>query len=576
VTPARLALVDDDQQFVEYLEMLLRSRGYEVQSFTSGTDLLQTMHSDTPPDVVLLDVSMPGMDGLETLKAVRMAHPHVQVIMLSGRNAPATIVDAMRQGALDYVVKPDDPDGLGEAALEAAIRNAVEKTVLSSEVARLRTQIGENPEGTAFWGPSAAMRHVMAMVERVADSEISVLLRGESGVGKEVIARELHRRSSRRNKPFVKVNAAALPAELLESELFGHERGAFTGAQTARIGKFEFANHGTLMLDEIGEMPAGLQAKLLHVLQDNEFTKLGSNRPVQVDVRIIAATNRDLEAMMRAGSFREDLYYRLQVIELHVPPLRERREEIPQLIEFFLLKYSERYGRPRRHPSDALRESLLNYSWPGNVRELENVIKRFVILQDESLVLAELKRARANAESGVIPTRASVAVPSAAWVPPAAVPTPAPSGSALSPGAPAGGPGYDSATASSSAVATALPPPAPDRPATLPAATLPSTPAAVSPAAPPPAAAAPALHSGDPVVAAVRESDSEPQITIPDQPISLPELAREAAMRAERAAIQQALNRFRWNRRKAADFLGVSYKTLLNKMKECGISEQPH
>jgi DNA-binding NtrC family response regulator len=576
VTPARLALVDDDQQFVEYLEMLLRSRGYEVQSFTSGTDLLQTMHSDTPPDVVLLDVSMPGMDGLETLKAVRMAHPHVQVIMLSGRNAPATIVDAMRQGALDYVVKPDDPDGLGEAALEAAIRNAVEKTVLSSEVARLRTQIGENPEGTAFWGPSAAMRHVMAMVERVADSEISVLLRGESGVGKEVIARELHRRSSRRNKPFVKVNAAALPAELLESELFGHERGAFTGAQTARIGKFEFANHGTLMLDEIGEMPAGLQAKLLHVLQDNEFTKLGSNRPVQVDVRIIAATNRDLEAMMRAGSFREDLYYRLQVIELHVPPLRERREEIPQLIEFFLLKYSERYGRPLRRPSDALRESLLNYSWPGNVRELENVIKRFVILQDESLVLAELKRARANAESGVIPTRASVAVPSAAWVPPAAVPTPAPSGSALSPGAPAGGPGYDSATASSSAVATALPPPAPDRPATLPAATLPSTPAAVSPAAPPPAAAAPALHSGDPVVAAVRESDSEPQITIPDQPISLPELAREAAMRAERAAIQQALNRFRWNRRKAADFLGVSYKTLLNKMKECGISEQPH
>jgi DNA-binding NtrC family response regulator len=520
-------LVDDDQQFVEYLETLLKSRGYEVQPFTSGAELLQTMHSDRPPDVVLLDVSMPGMDGLETLKAVRLAHPHVQVIMLSGRNAPATIVDAMRQGALDYVVKPDDPDGLGEAALEAAIRGAVEKTVLSSEVARLRTQVGENPEGMAFWGPGSAMRHVMAMVERVADSEISVLLRGESGVGKEVIARELHRRSGRRAKPFVKVNAAALPAELLESELFGHERGAFTGAQTTRIGKFEFANHGTIMLDEIGEMPAGLQAKLLHVLQDSEFTKLGSNRPVQVDVRIIAATNRDLEAMMRAGTFREDLYYRLQVIELHIPPLRERREEIPQLIEFFLVKYSERYGRPLRRPSEPLRETLLNYSWPGNVRELENVIKRFVILQDEDLVLAELKRARAHADSAA----------DAATARPVAAATPVAPAAPVAPVAPIA-PAYRAETATTSAPVAAA-----DKPAA-------------------PAAAAPAATAPVPDV-----------IDLNSGPISLPELAREAAMRAERAAIQQALDRFRWNRRKAAEHLGVSYKTLLNKMKECGISE---
>jgi DNA-binding NtrC family response regulator len=533
VTPARLALVDDDQQFVEYLETLLRSRGYEVQPFTSGSELLQSMHSDAPPDVVLLDVSMPGMDGLETLKAVRVAHPHVQVIMLSGRNAPATIVDAMRQGALDYVVKPDDPDGLGEAALEAAIRNAVERTVLSSEVARLRTQVGENPEGTAFWGPGSAMRNVMAMVERIADSEISVLLRGESGVGKEVIARELHKRSGRRARPFVKVNAAALPSELLESELFGHERGAFTGAQTARIGKFEFANHGTLMLDEIGEMPAGLQAKLLHVLQDSEFTKLGSNRPVQVDVRIIAATNRDIEAMMRAGTFREDLYYRLQVIELHIPPLRERKEEIPQLIEFFLVKYSERYGRPLRRPSEPLRDTLLNYAWPGNVRELENVIKRFVILQDEGLVLAELKRARAHAESAL--PRGVAAAPPPATSPPSYTPVAPPQ--------------------SVAPVAPAPPPPAAAPPV------LAATPAPAAPAA---AAAV-----------AVADTDEEPaaETAATNGPISLPELAREAAMRAERAAIQQALDRFRWNRRKAADYLGVSYKTLLNKMKECGISE---
>jgi two-component system response regulator AtoC len=519
VTPARLALVDDDQQFVEYLQTLLRSRGYEVQAFTGGADLLQSLHGEAPPDVVLLDVSMPGMDGLETLKAIRVAHPHVQVIMLSGRNAPGTIVDAIRQGALDYVVKPDDPDGLGEAAVEAAIRNAVEKTVLSSEVARLRTQVGEDTEGTPFWGPGSSMRHVMALVERVADSDIGVLLRGESGVGKEVVARELHRRSARRLKPFVKVNAAALPSELLESELFGHERGAFTGAQAARVGKFEFANHGTLMLDEIGEMPAGLQAKLLHVLQDSEFTKLGSNRPITVDVRIIAATNRDLEAMMRAGSFREDLYYRLQVIELHIPPLRERREEIPQLIEYFLVKYAERFGRPLRRPSDALRETLFEYSWPGNVRELENVLKRFVILQDEGLVLAELKRARANAES----MQASRPVPAA----------PAPS---VAP------------------------------------------PAMVSPAPAPPAAAAPTPAPPAAVAIATSEEPEPPETVeepaVPSGPISLPELAREAAMRAERVAIQQALDKFRWNRRKAAEYLGVSYKTLLNKMKECGISEQ--
>ena len=243
------------------------------------------------------------------------------------------------------------------------------------------------------------MQPVLTMVERVADSDVSVLLRGESGVGKEVIARELHRRSPRRTKPFVKVNCAALPADLLESELFGHERGAFTGAGTTRIGKFEFAQNGTIMLDEIGEMPAALQAKLLHVLQDREFTRLGSNRPIEVDVRVIAATNRDLEAMMRSGTFREDLYYRLQVIELRVPPLRERREEIPALVEFFLGKYAAVYRRPPVRPSRAAaRGAPRTYAWPGNIRELENMMKRFVVLQDESLVLGELVRLQQAAQ----------------------------------------------------------------------------------------------------------------------------------------------------------------------------------
>ncbi len=272
---------------------------------------------------------MPGLDGLETLRQIRFAHPAAQVVMVSGGRATEKIVEAVRLGAADYVLKPGDADGVGEVALEAAIRNALERLSLTSEVQRLRTQVGQDPDGAQpCWSSGRAMQPVMTMVERVADNDISVLLRGESGVGKEVIAREIHRRSPRRSAPFVKVNCAALPADLLESELFGHERGAFTGAASTRVGKFEFAQHGTIMLDEIGEMPLALQAKILHVLQDREFTKLGSNRTVEVDVRVIAATNRDLEAMMRQGTFREDLYYRLQVIEVHIPPLRERREEI--------------------------------------------------------------------------------------------------------------------------------------------------------------------------------------------------------------------------------------------------------
>ncbi|MCC7044442.1 MAG: sigma-54-dependent Fis family transcriptional regulator [Acidobacteria bacterium] len=499
-TPARIAIVDDDPAFSQYLSVLLGSRGYDVITYRSGSDLLGALEADRAPDVVLLDVLMPGMDGLETLRMVRANHPALQVIMLSGTQVPATIVDAVRLGAVDYVVKPDDPEGLGEAALEAAIRNAVEKQALTSEVARLRAQVVDDPDGAQpCWGSGVEMRRVLTMVERVADSDVNVLITGESGVGKEVIAHELHRRSARRPRPFVKVNCAALPADLLESELFGHERGAFTGAQASRVGKFEFANGGTIMLDEIGEMPLPLQAKLLHVLQDHQFTRLGSNRAVETDVRVVAATNRDLELMIRAGTFREDLYYRLQVIELRVPPLRDRRDEIIPLVEFFLLRYAARYGRPAARPSQRLREAFLTYNWPGNVRELENVIKRFVILQDEHLVLAELQRQRPTDQT----------------------PAPAP------------------ALAEAPAAAVAAAPVAPAVVATPPM----------------------------PVAPMVMEIQTDA-----GSPAKLPDLARRAALNAERDAIQQALDHFRWNRRKAAQQLGVSYKTLLNKMKECGIS----
>ncbi|MBW8861542.1 MAG: sigma 54-interacting transcriptional regulator, partial [Acidobacteria bacterium] len=256
------------------------------------------------------------------------------------------------------------------------------------------------------------------MIEQVSDSDVTVLIRGESGVGKELVARAIHQRSPRRDRPFVKVNCAALPAELLESELFGHEKGAFTGAATTRVGKFEQADTGTIFLDEIGEMKAALQAKLLHVLQDAQFTKLGSNKPINVDVRVVAATNRDLESMMQRGEFREDLYYRLKVIEVTVPPLRERRGEIHHLAGFFMDRYARRYNRQARQLSDELSQLFLSYEWPGNIRELENMIKRIVILQDESLVVREMSRARTVAPAyaavgvgGGAPLRAPITAP---------------------------------------------------------------------------------------------------------------------------------------------------------------------
>jgi two-component system, NtrC family, response regulator AtoC len=324
---------------------------------------------------------------------------------------------------------------------------------------------------------------------------------------------------------------------LLESELFGHERGAFTGAGAMRVGKFEFAQHGTIMLDEIGELPGALQAKLLHVLQDRELTRLGSNRPVEVDVRVLAATNRDLEAMMRAGTFREDLYYRLQVIELRVPPLRERREEIPALVEFFLVKFAKLYRRPAARPSPVLMDALFDYAWPGNIRELENMMKRFVVLQEEALVLGELMRLRQAATPA-----APVALPSQAAAPP--VPVAA--------AAPAPVPPPDTGTA---AVAeTARPAPVPPE----------SVAAAAVPPAPAPASAVAVL---DEPPNSVDTNGGSPD------GVDLQLLAKTAALRAEREAIDRALVRFRWNRRKAAQYLNVSYKTLLNKIKECGISE---
>ena len=490
-----VAIVDDDSAFANYLRTFLSLRGYDTRSYSRGDELLASVKQGDPPDIVLLDVMMPGMNGLETLRALKAAKPELQAIMLSGREQAATIVEAVRLGAADYVVKPDDPEGLGEIALDSAIKSAIEKTQLVSEITELRRQLSDDQDRAfLFWGDSPEMKTIATVIEQVSDSDVTVLIRGESGVGKELVARAIHQRSSRRDRPFVKVNCAALPAELLESELFGHEKGAFTGAATTRIGKFEQAHTGTIFLDEIGEMKGALQAKLLHVLQDAQFTKLGSNKPIDVDVRVVVATNRDLEAMMLRGEFREDLYYRIKVIEVTVPPLRERRAEIANLTEFFIDRYARRYNRPPRQLSPELSQLFQTYDWPGNIRELENMIKRIVILQDEALVIREMSRA----------PRTSVAYA-----------------------------GVGAGDARGAA----------DEPDDL--------------------------DDG---------GDEEPQ---PDVPVAmepagsrLADVAKAAALKAERTIIEDTLKQVQWNRRRAAEQLGVSYKTLLNKIKESGISRK--
>jgi len=493
-----VAIVDDDSAFASYLRTFLSLRGYDTRSYSRGDEMLASVKQGDPPDIVLLDVMMPGMNGLETLRALKAAKPDLQAIMLSGREHASTIVEAVRLGAADYVVKPDDPEGLGEIALDSAIKNAIEKTRLVSEITELRRQLSDDQDRAfLFWGNSPDMESIAQVIEQVSDSDVTVLIRGESGVGKELVARAIHQCSPRKDRPFIKVNCAALPAELLESELFGHEKGAFTGAATTRIGKFEQADTGTIFLDEIGEMKSALQAKMLHVLQDAQFTKLGSNRSITVDVRVVAATNRDLEAMMGRGEFREDLYYRLKVIEVTVPPLRERRAEIPHLTGFFMDRYARRYNRRARQLSGELTQLFLSYEWPGNIRELENMIKRIVILQDESLVIREMSRA--------VRPHAAFAVAGV--------------------GAPGNGP---------------LPSPV----------------------------------EADDIVEIEDEVPEEESDAAAPAGSRLADVAKAASTKAERAMIEETLNTVHWNRRRAAEQLGVSYKTLLNKIKECGISRK--
>jgi two-component system response regulator AtoC len=466
----RVLVIDDDPGVRDYMEALVSRQGYRVFAVADGEEALRTLET-TKPDLITLDVVLPGMDGLETLHQLKQRLPEVPVVMLSGHGQARNIVEAMRRGASDFLRKPFEVE-----ELELAFSKALEKRALKQEVERLRGQARSESELMLLTGDNPKMREIRDVIEQVADTDITVLVRGDSGTGKEVVARTLFQLSGRRDQAFVKVNCAALPSELLESELFGFEKGAFTGAQKRKLGKFEYANHGTIFLDEISEMHPSLQAKLLQVLQDGEFSRLGSETDVHVDTRIIAATNRNLEEAVADGSFREDLYYRLNVVTIHLPPLRERRDAIPLMVDQFLQKNNEQYRKDLFQLSPETMKIFMKYHWPGNVRELENMVRRMVVLGNEQAVVEEIRTSGARYQEG-------------------------------------------------EDVKDSMD-----------------------------------LH----VLGADFSSE---------QQIDLKAISRRAAQIAEKGVIEKVLNQTRWNRKQAAERLQISYKALLYKMKENGLSQ---
>ena len=371
---ARILIMDDEPKERGRIEAFLRQKGYEVTSLGTAAEAIETLKRDRF-DVMLTDCTIPGVDALQTSEDARKINPDLAVIIMTAYGTIETAVKAIKAGAYDYLAKPIDLD-----QLVVLIERISERQNLIRENSELRQQLQERYRFDEITGTSHAMEEVLNLAGRVAGSSATVLLLGESGTGKELIARAIHYHSTRADRPFVKVNCAALPETLLESELFGHEKGAFTGAAARRIGRFEAADQGTLFLDEVGDIPLTVQVKLLRVLQEREFERLGGNQTIRVDVRIIAATNRDLEQAMRKGTFREDLYYRLNVVTVLIPPLRERKEDIPDLMEHFIGKYSAANRKKVSGVTAEARDLLLRYSYPGNVRELENIMERAVVL----------------------------------------------------------------------------------------------------------------------------------------------------------------------------------------------------
>jgi two-component system response regulator AtoC len=385
VEKQKILVVDDEPSIRKYLQTLLELDGHKVSSVASGREALEQVQEGERPDLIILDVLMQEMNGLDTLRELMKVDRTLNVVMLSCSNEVTAVVEAIRLGAQDYLTKPFE-----KAELEAALLKCQQKMELRKENHALREYCDHLTEDLSFLAASPQMVRIRQQILQIAPVDVPVFIYGESGVGKEVVARMIHMRSTRRNLPFIKVNCAALPGELLESELFGYEQGAFTGAVRSKPGKFELANKGTIFLDEIAEMSPHLQAKLLHVLQDHQYSRLGGRHLVDVDVRVLAATNVEVQEAMKSGRLREDLYYRLNVLSINVPPLRERTTEIPLLFRHFLSKYSEKFQKDQPTPSEHLMEAAMRYPWPGNLRELENFVKRYVILEDDEGSFREL------------------------------------------------------------------------------------------------------------------------------------------------------------------------------------------
>ena len=432
--PASVLIVDDEKNILLTLSQSLQLAGYHTELASSGQVALDVA-SARPVDAVLMDVKMPDMDGLTALGRLHELKPELPVIMMSGHGTIDTAVKATQLGARDFLEKP-----IARDRLLVALRNALKHQAVIEELQELRSQLGRYD----MVGGGPAMQRIFSLIQRTAPSEGRVLITGENGTGKELIARALHQHSRRKSGPFVKLNCAAVPHELIESELFGHEKGAFTGAVSVRRGKFELAHEGTLFLDEIGDMPASMQAKLLRVLQEGELERVGGAETIKVDVRVIAATNKNLEKEIAAGHFREDLYYRINVVQIHSPPLRERREDLPDLIDTFLKEACARNGRKPLKLSPEALGVMASYDYPGNVRELRNLVERLAILCEGPVVsgnealelLPRSRGAQAVASlpasplpASVLPT-ASTAVPTPAQAPmemaPPRAPEPAP------------------------------------------------------------------------------------------------------------------------------------------------------
>lgn len=378
----RVLLVDDEPRVLTSLKMVLEP-SFDVLCAQDAQEGLEAFRRESP-NLVLLDVILPGTDGLSLLQTMRGEDRSVPVIMLTGTKTVKTAVDAMKLGAADYLTKPFDVE-----ELRLIIAKTLETQELEREVRYLRAQVSNRYAFHNLIGKSQAMQDVYSKIEQIADSRTTVLITGESGTGKELVARALHYNSARRDRPFIAINCAALPETLIESELFGHEKGSFTDALARRVGQFELAHTGTILLDEIGDLSATTQAKLLRVLQEREFTRIGGLQPIKVDVRIIAATNRNLEELIRDGRFREDLYYRINVLSIHLPPLRDRGEDVPLLARHFLAKKTDEEKRPPQEFSKETMEFLIRYPWPGNVRELENVVEQAMVWSQGATILPE-------------------------------------------------------------------------------------------------------------------------------------------------------------------------------------------